>query len=304
MENINLANKPFGPGNGEYYKELSDQIYFESGSDKLEPSDQIIIDSISALTKNIPGLIFHIIGCADSIGTQSANLTLGLNRANNVRDYLVKKGIDSMSIEVITKGENTGSSELLENRTVKIIPDYNISLSGQNGFSKKNPIYRTLDNSLLGEELCFIGLYNKACEYNPIGSCDNFTPLRTDDLSIQGYHASEAVDFIDSISEKTNILYISESHLIGQHRMFVTALLKRLWHNGYRELFLEALSDQDKQLAARGYPLVTSGYYIRDPLFGQLVRSALAIGFTLYSFESKNDDSPEFREKVNSIIKR
>lgn len=52
-----------------------------------------------------PQLVANIVGHTDSIGKKSYNQTLGLKRANAVKRWLVKQGIDSKRIITSSKGE-------------------------------------------------------------------------------------------------------------------------------------------------------------------------------------------------------
>jgi outer membrane protein OmpA-like peptidoglycan-associated protein len=72
---------------------------------------------------------FHIIkisGHTDDIGSDQYNLTLSLNRAKRVKQYLVKKGIQANFIEIIGYGKSMpkviGDTEeaRIENRRVEI----------------------------------------------------------------------------------------------------------------------------------------------------------------------------------------
>jgi outer membrane protein OmpA-like peptidoglycan-associated protein len=51
-------------------------------------------------------LKIRISGHTDHVGSDEANLRLSNDRANSVRDYLVSKGIDALSIEAIGYGES------------------------------------------------------------------------------------------------------------------------------------------------------------------------------------------------------
>ncbi len=53
-----------------------------------------------------PQLVADIVGHTDSIGKKSYNYKLGLKRANAVKRWLVKQGIDGKRIITSSKGEN------------------------------------------------------------------------------------------------------------------------------------------------------------------------------------------------------
>ena len=82
---------------------------------------------------------------------------------------------------------------------------------------------------------------------------------------------------------------INESHHIPYHRLFVKSLLQDLYNAGYRYLALEALTLPTDSINIRRYPTQQDGYYIAEPLFADMLRTALKIGFKLERYE---DDIP------------
>lgn len=110
----------------------------------------------------------------------------------------------------------------------------------------------------------------------------------------------DAVTYILEQSKNTNITIINEAHHLPEHRIFTTSLLQGLYNNGYRYLGLEAL--MDTLINQRKYPITTSGYYTQEPEFGNLIKEALAIGFTLFGYEAtpgKNGKDREIEQAEN-----
>jgi hypothetical protein len=99
----------------------------------------------------------------------------------------------------------------------------------------------------------------------------------------------DAKDYIISESKKYHFLLINEAHHSQQNRAFTATLLRELWKNGYRYLALETLSHSDTGLIKRGYPRAGTGTYIRDSVFGNLVREALSIGYSLIPYEAQKN---------------
>ena len=64
------------------------------------------IDFILTFLKNNPSSSVDIIGSADEIGKAEANNILATNRANNVKNILVKAGINASRLNVVSKGED------------------------------------------------------------------------------------------------------------------------------------------------------------------------------------------------------
>lgn len=67
-----------------------------------------------------------------------------------------------------------------------------------------------------------------------------------------------------------------------------------MYQNGYQYLGLEALFDS--LINERKYPIQESGYYIKEPEFGNLITEALNIGYKLFSYEATKNKNGEERE--------
>jgi hypothetical protein len=109
--------------------------------------------------------------------------------------------------------------------------------------------------------------------------------------------------YIIAESGKYHFLLLNESHYSSQNREFTRELLKPLWEKGYRYLALETLGYTDTLLMQRGYPIVTTGYYTKESVFGNLVREALSIGYKVIPYEAKisPDYTPRDGEQARNI---
>jgi hypothetical protein len=87
----------------------------------------------------------------------------------------------------------------------------------------------------------------------------------------------------------TSLALFNENHVQPKGRYWVRSLLPALYQQGFRYLALEALGD-DADLPRRGYPTLGSGFYLREPQLANLVREALALGFTLVPYDTMADD--------------
>jgi hypothetical protein len=103
-----------------------------------------------------------------------------------------------------------------------------------------------------------------------------------------------AKDYILEQSKNAEILIINEAHHISKHRTFTKSLLKELFANGYRYLGLEALFYS--AINERKYPILETGYYTKEPEFGNLLTEALEIGFILFSYEASEGKNGKERE--------
>ncbi|MDA9312060.1 OmpA family protein [Vicingaceae bacterium] len=81
-------------------------IFFETSKYNLKKESKVELDKLVAfLTKN-ENLIIEIGGHTDNVGNAQLNLTLSTNRANSVREYLTKNGIDTGRLETKGYGAN------------------------------------------------------------------------------------------------------------------------------------------------------------------------------------------------------
>jgi len=99
---------------------------------------------------------------------------------------------------------------------------------------------------------------------------------------------------------------INEAHYSSQHRAFTHDLLLPLYQEGYRYLALEAFGYKDSLINKRGFPTSNTGYYIQDSNFGNLVREALEIGYTLVTYETRKtqDGTLRDREQAEAIYEQ
>lgn len=79
-------------------------VEFKTGSSTLTPSGIEILDEMAATIKKIGTANVQIIGHTDDSGDRQANILLSLERANAVRNYLIKKGISASSLTATGAG--------------------------------------------------------------------------------------------------------------------------------------------------------------------------------------------------------
>jgi hypothetical protein len=112
---------------------------------------------------------------------------------------------------------------------------------------------------------------------------------------------ADAKEYILNTYKNDPVLLLNEAHSRGQHRAFMRRMLPELYQAGFRYLAVETLDYKDSLLEKRGYPTQKSGYYLREPAFGQLIRDAQNIGFSLVAYE---DTTTFYRENVTYMQKQ
>ncbi len=75
-------------------------VLFDTGSASIKPSSYNELEKVRELLQKRPNAKVKITGHTDNIGNKSFNLKLSKERANSVKNYLVKLGIDSGTIAV------------------------------------------------------------------------------------------------------------------------------------------------------------------------------------------------------------
>jgi len=89
-------------------------ITFRSGSARLRKESEKVLDETVQILKDFEKLTLVIEGHTDSIGPEQANQRLSQARADAVRDYLLKKGIEADRVEAKGYGE---SKPIADNKT-------------------------------------------------------------------------------------------------------------------------------------------------------------------------------------------
>jgi hypothetical protein len=89
--------------------------------------------------------------------------------------------------------------------------------------------------------------------------------------------------YITYAAKTRRVVMINESYSKPLHRAFVLSLLPGLYRQGYRYLAMEMLDNFSNHSLTKLN--LHTGYYTSEPVAGELVRSALALGFTLVSYE-------------------
>ena len=107
-------------------------------------------------------------------------------------------------------------------------------------------------------------------------------------------------DYFKNLDDQVSLVIVSEAHHKPQHRIFTRKILKTLYDKGFRYLGLEALTTNfnhpqfvlDSLLNDRRYPLDSplTGRYAMEPMMGQLIRTALDLGFTVFGYDRFGGD--------------
>ena len=100
--------------------------------------------------------------------------------------------------------------------------------------------------------------------------------------------ARDALAVIAAKAARTQIVILNEAHHSPRHRAFALQVARTLRPLGYTLLAVEALVNRPAttaQLAADGFPRLATGTYVKEPMFGDFLRQALALGYTAVAYE-------------------
>jgi hypothetical protein len=148
---------------------------------------------------------------------------------------------------------------------------------------------RLLDQMLAAEEST-VGRYREAMRL-----MDSVFPTFTakSDTELDGYEPRDAVKAILERAARHQVVMINEAHHVARHRAFATLLLEGLREKGFRYFAAETFNHDDMPaLAKRGYPTLKTGYYSREPVFGDLIRQAMRLGYVPVAYEHRFDKPP------------
>lgn len=132
--------------------------------------------------------------------------------------------------------------------------------------------------------------------------CNPTLKLKQSEVMSDAITPSIAKDYILKNFLYEKVIMFNEAHLYPQHRTFINSLLKDLYDNGYRHLFMEALSPEYTYI---DYPEREMGIYTNEPCMANLVRNAIRTGFKLHAYDGyayKNRDSIS-AENIYKVIR-
>jgi outer membrane protein OmpA-like peptidoglycan-associated protein len=82
-----------------------DNIYYESKETELASKSKNDLDQLILVMETYPAMIIEVFSHTDSRGNDRENLILSQKRADEVKDYLTKKGISALRIRAVGMGE-------------------------------------------------------------------------------------------------------------------------------------------------------------------------------------------------------
>ncbi|HTI96467.1 MAG TPA: hypothetical protein VL425_08180 [Rudaea sp.] len=140
----------------------------------------------------------------------------------------------------------------------------------------------------------FIGDYDGAAASFSIAQ-----PAQPDDAPTplgSGWQAKPAADVILELAKDRKAVFFNEAHSAPVTRTLTIEMLPKLRAQGFNYFAAETLYRNDENLNQRGYPTPDSGFYINEPLYGEMVRTALKLGFKVIAYDVENAGAGDPRE--------
>ena len=111
------------------------------------------------------------------------------------------------------------------------------------------------------------------------------------------WHALPALDAIAALARDRKAIFLNENHSAPITRTLTVQLLAKLRAEGFNTFAAETLYHSDSaNLQKRGYPTPASGFYTEEPIYAEMVRSALELGYRVVAYEAESDAIGDARE--------
>ncbi len=129
---------------------------------------------------------------------------------------------------------------------------------------------------------------------------DNASPLADG-----SYSPRPALEAISELAKGHRAVFFNEAHNVPMTRTLTVQILSKLRQEGFNYFAAETLYQTDTKLQSRDYPTKESGFYTEEPIYAEMVRTALKLGFKVVAYEATSDaigDARE-REQANNLYR-
>ncbi len=119
-------------------------------------------------------------------------------------------------------------------------------------------------------------------------------------LDVTGYTVEAAVDAIVAAAKNRQIVMLNENHMSQRQRGFALHVARALRQAGFTHFGAETFRFDVESTLSDGIPKTTTGVYTEDPLFGDLVRQNVKLGYKVFAYErtSKSTDPEPVDQKA------
>jgi hypothetical protein len=157
-----------------------------------------------------------------------------------------------------------------------------------------SPLFRTVFGQYFAWFQTWVGDY--------VGAQVSFSiaqPAQADDApspTDSGVHARPAAAAILELTRDRKAVFFNEAHQAPLTRTLTLQMLAGLRAQGFDYFAVETLSAPAMATLQRGYPTPRSGFYINEPIYGDMVRTALRLGYHVIAYDAEESAS-DVRER-------
>jgi hypothetical protein len=210
--------------------------------------------------------------------SESPSFSQNVPQLQKLKDFVQKQapeGFDSSSRNIHL---------FLDNRINYLYPLYQLFRNERKfRLQFRDPIYF----GQLSEYISFTEDYQSALQYDIKGyDTISIATQKKIEKTITGLKNIQQLDarkYIAFLAGSRRVIMLNEAHNKPIHRAFALLLLAELYKKGYRYLAMEMLNNYSDHSLNK--LTIKTGHYSAEPVAGELIRSALEIGFRLVSYE-------------------
>ena len=159
------------------------------------------------------------------------------------------------------------------------------------------PLFRTIFGQYLSWFQTWVGDYDGARTSFSIAQ-----PAQADDAPSPidaGFRSQPAAAAILKLAHDRKAVFFNEAHHAPVTRTLTLELLAGLRAEGFDYFALETLSPTAAASLQHGYPTSRSGFYVNEPICGELVRTALRLGYHVIAYDA-DESASDVRERIGA----
>lgn len=183
-------------------------------------------------------------------------------------------------------------------RRKDLLDQYRVMMDAAAAAPAEDRAFNIIFSQYLSWYQSFIGDYpNAQASYSIV------QPAQPDDAPsplAAGWQMQDAREAIARLAKGRQVVLFNEAHNVPLTRTLTVAMLATLRAEGFNYFAVETLYGDDHALAKRGYVTADSGFYTREPIYAEMVRTALKLGFTVVAYESDQPGTADERERAQA----
>src|SRR5580765_5370642 len=115
------------------------------------------------------------------------------------------------------------------------------------------------------------------------------------------WRARPADEVILELAKDRKAVFFNEAHSAPLTRTLTVQLLARLRAEGFTHFAAETLYVKEAEaLRKRGYPTARVGFYTEEPIYGEMVRAAQKLGYTIVAYDAEDAGIGDARERAGA----